>query len=290
MASKENEDSSNVEGHRLLEGICELEKAGIRRQFFGGLFLSVRSAKFLATQPSLWPAAIMPAVLNLVIFVAVAVLLVFSAGNLLGWIWARPELAAWYHVVLIGIWYVVLTVLTVGSLVVAYYTVLLVAGVVASPFHDFLSRRSEKKLTGGVVDVGGQESKTASAFRSTASSLGRLATYLGCLAVLLPLHLIPGFGSAIFTGLAACISAIFLSVEYSGDTLDRYGFGLRDKLRRIRQRLPLAAGFGAGASLLLFIPVVNVLTAPIAVIGGTVLGLAIRRWETPPAVVEQGDQ
>lgn len=271
-----------AEVDRLLGRICELEKAGVRRQFLGGLLLSVRSAKFLIWQPSLWPAAILPALINLIIFVAIATGLVLGTSNILQWIWARPELVAWYHLFMIVLWHVLLVVMIIGSLVVAYYAVLLVAGAVASPFHDRLSRKTEEKLTGSVVDVRSDESTLRSTLRSTGASLGRLGAYLGCLAVLLPLHLIPGFGHATFAVLAACVSALFLSVEYSGDTLDRYGFGLRDKLRRIRQRLPLAAGFGAGASLLLFVPVVNILTAPIAVVGGTVLGLAIRRWEQTP--------
>jgi CysZ protein len=57
--------------------------------------------------------------------------------------------------------------------------------------------------------------------------------------------------------------------------LARHGYPLREKLQLLRLHAPLTMGFGLSISLLLWIPGLNVLCVPIAVVGGTVLALAL---------------
>ncbi len=261
----------------ILHSLRNAEDAGRRRRFFAGLLLPFRAIAFLATHPSLWGWAVLPALINIAIFAIIAAALVFNVGTVLDGIWAQPDVSAWYHWLGLGMWYFVFALLIVGSLVVAYYLVLLVAGVVASPFADKLSRQTEEAMTGAISDARHGESEWIAVIRSAAVSLLRLALYLLGLAVLLPLYLVPAVGTLSYTVLATCWSALFLAVEYSNDTLDRRGLIFSHKLRTVRHNIDMAGGFGLGTSLLLVIPIVNLLAMPIAVVGGTALGLALRR-------------
>lgn len=266
---------SNDEIHPLLARLSSDDEH--HRRFGQGVVLPARAAKFLLTNPSLWLWAVLPAIVNIALFGLVATALIFNATSLLEWLWAQPDIAAWYDWLLRTVWYLVFAVFVAGSLVVSYYLVLLVGGAVASPFNDKLSEETERILDPSIADARADEPLAAGLARSALASLAHLVVYLVGLAVLLPLHLIPGIGSMLFTATAACWSAAFLAIEYTEDTLDRRGFELTDKFRSLRRDFGLAAGFGAGTSLLMVVPVLNLLAMPVAVVAGAVLGLALRR-------------
>lgn len=266
----------------LLSQLRDRRSAPRARRFGQGLLLPARAAKFLVFNPSLWPWAILPAILNLVIFAIVATALIFNASTLLEWVWAQPELASWYDWLLRAVWYVVFAILIVGSLIISYYLVLLVGGAVASPFNDKLSEKAERILDPDLQEAGTDESPVADILRSLAVSIGLLMLYLIGLAVLLPLHLVPGLGNLAFTASAACWSAAFLVLDYTEDTLDRRGFSIGEKFGGLRGDLELAAGFGAGTSLLMIVPVLNLLAMPVAVVAGSALGLAVPDPEKSP--------
>ena len=263
----------------LLSDLLEKRDAPSRKRFFGGLRLPFQAAKFLASTPSLWGWAILPALINITLFAVVAIGLLLNAGRILDWLWSRPDVGVWYEWLFVGIWYLLFVVLLGGSVFIAYYAVLLIAGAIASPFNDKLSRETEELLCGDLVDNREDESELYGIARSIFVSVATTVLYLMCLAGLLFLHLIPGFGSLVYTALAACLSAIFLSIEYTDELLDRRGLGFVEKLKLLNSHRDAAAGFGAGTSLLLLIPLVNLLAMPIAVIAGTVLGLAVAQWD-----------
>jgi CysZ protein len=83
--------------------------------------------------------------------------------------------------------------------------------------------------------------------------------------------------------LGAGVGAFFLTLEFTDLTLARHGYRLRQRLQLLRHHPGLTAGFGLGTSLLLWIPVVNVLCVPIAVVGGTALALSLTSDAAPPA-------
>ncbi|RVU48579.1 hypothetical protein EA187_03880 [Lujinxingia sediminis] len=253
-------------------------QSGVRR-FIGGIKLPLKAMRFIAAHSMMWPWMIIPALINIVLFAITAVALVMNAPDLLGWLWARPE-ATWLQIV----WYAVLGVVLLASVVLSYVAVLMVAGVVASPFNDQLSVITERELCGRVANARDGESMATGILRSIAISLLTLTAYLACIFPLLFLHLIPGLGSLLNTVLGTMISAVFLAFEYSDAALDREGYSLKEKITRVRAQLDLAGGFGLGSTLLMLIPVVNLLVMPVAVVGGTMLGIELReeRPTTPP--------
>jgi CysZ protein len=265
--------------HPIIENLMAVERAGRRARFVAGLVLPLKAAGFLLGHPALWAWAILPALINLFIFALTATGLIWLAPSVLGMVWSQPEVMVWTDWFWRGLWYVLFVIVVIASVALAYFVVLLVSSVVASPFNDKLSQLTEESLSGTVRQARPDESTAASIIRSVAHSLGALLLYLACLLPLLPLHLIPGAGSLLYTVFAMGVSAFFLALGYSDNTLDRQGLDFSQKVATIRREFDISMGFGAGTTLLLLIPLVNLVTMPIAVVGGTILGMTLRDWK-----------
>ncbi len=253
----------------LAAQVRRLAAGGARAsRFLRGLALPWRAARFLMQQRALWKLAAVPAAISLVLLGLGVALVVTNADRVLAWWWPQPPEGA-----LLLLWLAAFVAVLALGLVLAYLVMLVVGGVLASPFCDALSERTEEMLTG-------RRSRAdapfwAEALRSVGATAGIALLYLVLLAPVLAMGLVPGPGSAAATVLGALLSAFFLALEYTDATLARRGYGLRRKLRLLRANLPAALGFGLGASLLLWVPIVNLLCIPVAVIGGTALALGL---------------
>ncbi len=191
------------------------------------------------------------------------------------WIWTPPSGTTLWSAVLLALWYGLYLLVIASGLVTAYAITLLISGVAASPFNDALSARTDVLLRD--VSPAPEDGRPfwREALRSVRSTAGILALYLALMGPVLLLNVLPGLGSVAATVLGTMVSAFFLTLEFTDITLARYGYRLRQKLRLLRTHLGLTVGFGLSTSLLLWIPLLNVLGIPIAVVGGTALALAM---------------
>ncbi len=261
--------------HDLLEELRAARRGSTIRQVTRGVTLPFRAAKFLGANKKLIPFVIMPALINVVLFGLSAYLLLSNAGDIADWIWEKPVVDGLLSYLLIVLWYVVYVVCLVVAVVLSYVVVLLVGGIVASPFHDFLSEHTERILR-GIDEVPSPDGSLVwDLIRSIGSSAFIAFLYASIMVPILLLNLIPGVGNVASTILSACVSAFFVALEYTDPTLQRHEVRLRDKLRLIWDNLPLTGSFGLGTSLLLWVPLMNFVCMPIAVIGGTALGIAL---------------
>ena len=261
--------------HELLEDLFDARKASKTRQFSQGVLLPFRSARFLSQNKKLVPFVIVPALINLVLFSISAYLMVTHAGSLLDWLWTKPVVDGIVGYLLVALWYVAYVITLALAIVVAYVVVLVVGGVLASPFHDFLSEHTERILRGVDELADSDESMVAGLIRSAISSGFIGLTYATIMAPIILLNLIPIAGSIASTILGTCVSAFFLALEYTDPTLERHHVRLKDKFGLIWQNLSLTGSFGLGCALLLWVPLLNFLCMPIAVIGGTAMGIVL---------------
>ena len=254
--------------HPLVAGLLEGERGSRLVQFVKGLLLPFRAAKFMAGQAALWPLVLLPALVNLGLFALAAFLVVSQADAVAGWLWGRPD------GLLAAFWYVFYVFVIGLGLAFSYILVLLAGGVVASPFNDMLSERTEQLLTGSSAPSG-EKASFVRMFRSVGSTAFITLLYGVLLLPILLLNLLPGFGSIAATLIGGTVGAFFVALEYTDVTFERHGYGLRRKVRMLRSCPALAGGFGAGASLLLWVPLLNFLCMPIAVVAGTALALRL---------------
>lgn len=265
------ETTDQNENHALLAAVESAADSGTAGRLFGGLMLPLRAVRFLMGNPKLWVYVAIPALINIVLFIGSLYFLGTRMDWLLEYIWAEPILDAWYDYLLKGIWYLLVAAMT---LLISYVIVIVVGGIVASPFNDALSEHVEDRLLPEHRIVRDEEDSIAwGILRSIAASAAIMGTYAAVMVPVLLLNLIPGFGQVASTGIGAVVSAFFLTLEFTDATLDRRGNRLRDKVGMINSNRTLSLGFGFGSSLLMWVPFLNFLTIPIAVVAGTAVGV-----------------
>ena len=249
--------------------------------FFRGARLFAEAASLLRRERSLRVPALAPFLISIVaLFAAAAGIVAYSADLFTlvsGWMpW--PEATWWYE----WAWVAPLriAVLAVGAFLflvaagVALVASFLAASLVASPFHEVLSRRVERLVTGGVVDLA--SAGIAGFFRDTTrvvfADMLRVAVFLFLQAAIVLVGLLPG--AQVFAAPAlVAVTIFFLPIEYASYALDRRTFGFRAKLAWARKNRALTLGFGAAGCLLCMMPLVNLAALPILVTAGTLLVL-----------------
>ncbi len=214
----------------------------------------------------------MPALINMVLFVMAAGLVISHAGDFVNWLWPKPEMDGLMDGLVLVLWYGASLIFGIIGLLASYLLVVLVGGIVASPFNDVLSQRTERLLTGQPVPETG-DTWLGGILKSIGSTTIITVMYLVLLIGILLLNIIPIAGSILATVGGVCLGAFFLSLEYADNTFERHGLVLGQKIRVLRANFTLSLGVGLGSSLLLWIPLLNFLCIPIAVVCGTALAL-----------------
>jgi len=116
-------------------------------------------------------------------------------------------------------------------------------------------------------------------------TLARVFFLLLGLAVLLPLHLVPGVGSVAWAVLGTLWTMLWLAGEHLAAPMTRHHYPFGEVRQVLRQRWPLCLGFGTGVYVLLWVPLLNNFFLPVAVVGGTLLYrglLAVGNVPPPP--------
>ena len=249
-----------------------------------GFQLPLEGARLLRRERRLWGPAAVPFALSLLVFTAASFLIWSYAGPLHAFVTAwMPELVVtrWFQWIWIGpallllkLAGALLFLLVAGVLVLVAF---LLASLLASPFHDALSRRVEEIETGAVRDDTGEglAGTLREAGRALREESRRLLFYLAVVGSLLALGvLVPG--AHLVTGPAAtAFTVLFLPLDYASYTLDRRRFSFRDKRRWVLGHRSVMVGFGAAAFLTCTIPLLNFAAMPLLVVGGTLLALRL---------------
>lgn len=251
---------------------------GRAADFFQGLSLLGRAFRLIFRTPKLFGLSALCAAVTFVSLVVLTVLLWRYTPEWVGHFFTRPE--PWYGRAL---WYVVL-VLTFLILLVVGANV--VPPLLLAPLMDPLSETTEE-LCGGFVSP----PFTLGAFLSglvtgVLHTLARILFLLLGLGVLLPLNLIPGLGSILWTVLGSVWTMTWLAGEHLATPMTRRQYPFAEVRRVLRERWLLCLGFGAGVYVLLWVPVLNTFFLPVAVVGGTLLYrglLAVGGVASPPA-------
>ncbi len=241
------------------------------RLLIAGFGYPFRGLRFLKREPMLLPLAVMPAVLNLGLALIGVVVAFFNAPGLLGWLWQRPEAVDLWSACLVGLWVFVMVVLALvmGSIWLAL--VYAVAGLVATPFTDYLTEQVELKVLG----LEGQDFRLARFLRdiswSVAHSVLNVIAWICVMGPLLLLNLVPGIGSLVYGALAGTATAYFLAREMHDGCMTRRRLPWLGKQRLVMKQLPLMLGFGFGTMVLFWIPGLNLVMLPVAHVGGALL-------------------
>ena len=243
------------------------------RKFFGnstahfskGFFCPFLAGKFLSAHPGLWRFVLVPLMINVLVFSSLIYggLLFFDSYV----VQMVPSGEAWYW---LFIYYALWALAAAVTGVLVFFTFTVVGNLIASPFNDLLSEKTETVIAG----TPSAKPFTLAAFWSDAKRIvvieaKKMAMFVVVMILLFCLNFLPGIGSLVFSVSAFLVTISFLSVEYLGFVAVRKGFTFRQLRRYFFSRFALMIGFGTGIFVLLAIPFLNFVTIPLGVIGAT---------------------
>lgn len=216
----------------------------------------------LITQKGIRPFVLVPLLINIVLF---------SGG-----IWlAKSQLEYWMaHLLpewLSWLEWLLWPVFTILIFFVVFYVFAIVANILAAPFNSVLAEKVEARLNGQPIpEFAGYKSLPALIVRTFRSELSKL-WYMGkWFLLLLILTVIPGVN--IIAPVAwTLFGAWMLAIEYADYPMGNHNLFFKDELAVLKKNRPEALGFGWLLSLMTAIPVLNFLSMPVGVAGGTAL-------------------
>ncbi len=248
-----------------------------------GFRIPFEALRLLRRERRLWSLAAAPLALSVAALSLGLVLFLGNAGEIYTWVagWLpTPEAGAWYAWLWVGpVWLLLKSLgwalfLALGAACVV--ASLLVASLLAAPFHDALARRVEWIVTGG-LDDDRSEAGLAVLLREGRRALVEEARRLAFFAVVMAPLFAAGWvipGAALVTGPAMTLFVVlFLPLDYASYTLDRRGVAFREKRRWVLAHAPAMLGFGVAAFATFLVPGLNLLAMPLLVVGGTLLAL-----------------
>lgn len=233
------------------------------RDFQSGFSYPFYGLRFLLMHASLLRLALVPWMINIVLFVSALTTLYYTFNDLLALMIIKPE--AWYWLIP---YYLFATLLLIVMLILITFFVCLVGNLIAAPFHEWMAEKTKKLLYGAAEgEPFSFRQLVSEAKRILSTQLKKIALILFLEALALLFLLIPGIGVVI----SGCLTLFLLSFQF----LD-FPFGVErlnfSTLKSVALRYPFAClGFGAGISLMLAIPILNLSVLPAGVVGASLL-------------------
>ncbi len=231
--------------------------------FVKGFWYPFNSFAFIRRHPRLYPFIVLPLVINVVSFCLV---IYFGFDFYRNLVMSRiPQGEAWYWLVLN---YFVLLLAIVVVLVLVFFTFAAVGSMLASPFNDVLSEKTELLLGGHTPD----ETFSLISFVQGAGQVmltegKKIGVFLLGMLALLLLNLIPVLGAMLYPVLSVVWTAFFLVMEYTGYVFARKRMSFKDQRQIVYRNAALMSGFGLGLLCLLAIPFLQFFCIPLGVVG-----------------------
>lgn len=242
-------------------------------QAFRGLAYPLEGLSFIRRH-RLWAMAMVPTVVNIVLFVLLVIATIWYAvpqlekldtlmvpGDDSGdFVKALISALSWV------MWVVAILLVVIVDAILLF----LVGQAVAGPFLDLLSEKVESLVLGGDPPAFSWTRNIRSIVIALADILWTVIFFL---AVNIPLALIglTAIGSIPAAVASFCFTALLLSQEFVGLSLTRQLVSYPARFKVVWGNRWLSLGFGTTAMALLMVPFLNLLLLPIATAGGTLL-------------------
>nr|WP_320050564.1 sulfate transporter CysZ [uncultured Desulfuromonas sp.] len=237
---------------------------GVRR-FSTGFFSLWHAFRFLGANPSLFKYVAIPFAINLLVFSATLYWGVDLFNGMIGHYVGTQE--AWYWQILAVFVKVIAGLLTA---VIVFFTFTVVGNLIAAPFNDVLSEKTELILTGNRLDEPfSLKLFMADMWRVLGDELRKMSIFVALMIFLLLFNMIPALGPPVYAVFSVALTLFFLVVEYTGYVFSRKHLGFSDQRRFIKNNFMASVGFGLAVMCMLMIPFVQFVTIPIAVIAAT---------------------
>ncbi|WP_129628651.1 EI24 domain-containing protein [Candidatus Oscillochloris fontis] len=232
-----------------------------------GLLYPWRAFHLIRQHRELWGFVLVPILLNVVVGILLYTWLYMVGLNQIEQFGVNGSNLAAILTTLAKVVYLIGLAIGVGWLMVRFGVVL------GAPWYGQLAGRLE------VIVSGQAEAETPLSVARVAHDIGRallfeLKKLALTLAIGLPgllLNFVPLLGNTLSTAIAICLGALIACLDFFDAPLERQHMRFRAKLGMVRQTFPASSSFGFLAAFLVSIPLLNLVTIPLCVAGGTLL-------------------
>jgi CysZ protein len=244
--------------------------------FTRGFSYPLRAVKFLGKKPGLLKYLAVPFIINVLVFsLSVYFGLDFFQTMLETY---APSTEVWYGVIL---YYLAWTVALLLTTVLIFFSFTVVGNLIASPFNELLSERTEDIRSGQPNEQPFSFGRfLAEAKHALLVEVKKMSVFVGCMLLLLAVNFIPGIGSIIYAVLAPLFTLFFLAIQYMAFVMMRKQLSFSQQRQYITQRPVLMTGFACSIFCLLAIPFLQFFCIPLAVVGATLLWCDFPREES----------
>lgn len=238
-----------------------------------------RTLGIFKNKPYLWGYLIVPFLLNLILGLFLYGGLLFFGwqgveqltANLSQWLESLiANLPTWLGLLeylIVGLGWLLRLLLVVGLLLLTGFVLTQFGVLLGSPWYGQLSQELEKIRTGRTYTL--EVGMFTDLWRAILFELKKLALMAIAALLLLLLNLVPGIGTLVVTVGGLCLTLTIVCLDFFDPPLERRRLRFRDKLKLVWTSLPASAGFSFVCLVLSGIPLLNLLTIPLCVAGGT---------------------
>lgn len=219
----------------------------------------------LVTRPGIKRFVILPLLANIILL-----------GGAFWWLYSK--LGDWIAQVMsyIPSWlqwldYLIWPIAVISILLIFTYFFSTVANIIAAPFNGWLSEKLESELTGIPAPDGGIIDVAKDVPRMIKREFVRIGYYLPRAIGLLILFFIPGIGQTVAPILWFLFGAWMMSIQYCDYPFDNHRVGFNDMKQALSKDRMNNIQFGGAVSVLMMIPILNLLIMPVAVCVATLM-------------------
>ncbi len=250
--------------------------------FFRGFSYPLRAFRFFRQRPGLLRYLAIPFVINLLVF---SLSVYFGLDLFQGLLDTyAPSSEVWYGAMLYYLAWIVASLLTT---VIVFFTFTVVGNLIASPFNEILSERTENLVLG---EPDAEPFSLGRFWKESRNAIfveiKKMVVFVFCMGLLFGINFVPGIGPLIYAVLAPLFTLFFLAIEYMAFVLMRKQLTFAEQRRYILKHPILMLGYSCGVFCMLAIPFVQLFCIPLAVVGATLLWCDFPREEMTPLKTE----
>jgi CysZ protein len=238
-----------------------------------GVSDAVRGWGWLAARPRLWPLALAPAAVTLVLLIALAWGALALSDPAVAWVVGRMPgwLAGWFGGVLR---LVILGLLAIGGFL-AFVTI---AGAIAGPFCELVSEAVETEVTGRPSPGFSLGALVRGLALGVAHAARRLAIYLFAVVLLFLLGaLVPVVGTALAAAIAWYVAARSAAYDCYDAVFGRRLWRYDAKRAWLSEHRARSVGLGGTTAAAMLVPGVNLVALAAGAVGATLALLELER-------------
>jgi len=152
-------------------------------------------------------------------------------------------------------------------LIVCYFVLLIIGGIITAPFNENISLIIEENITGKKSEY--SPGFWLDTWLNIKSELLKLLFYFSFIFLFFLIGFIPLIGTIISVVLGTIFSFFFNALDFLDYPMTRKYMTLKQKIKSVASKPMYSLGFGCSVFLLMVLPVVNVFLKPICVVAGT---------------------